>query len=113
MPSLPRSRATRMALAAACLVFFGLYIYVVLTVWRADWLQDQGDRQSLEASARLEPWDARTHWLLGRYFFNGSQDATRALASFHRAVKLDPFEGRYWLDLAAADEVAGDTRESE
>ena len=91
-----------MALAGACLVFFGLYIYVVLRVWRADWLQDQGDRHSLEASARLEPWDARTHWLLGRYFLNGAQDEPRALVNLHRAVKLDPFEGRYWLDLAAA-----------
>ena len=103
----------QMAFAAACLVFVGLYIYVVLTVWRADWLQDQGDRQSLEASARLEPWDARTHWLLGRYFLNGAQDETRALVSLRRAVKLDPFEGRYWLDLAAAGEVGGDTRETE
>ena len=91
----------------------GFYIYTVLRVWRADWLQDQSNRQSLEASARLEPWDARTHWLLGRYFLNGLQDETRALASLHRAVKLDPSEGRYWLDLAAASEVGGDPRETE
>jgi tetratricopeptide (TPR) repeat protein len=30
-----------------------------------------------------------------------------------RAVQLDPFEGRYWLDVAAATELAGDARGSE
>jgi len=87
------------------IVFLGLYFLTVIRVWRADWLQDQHDQQSLEASAQLEPWDARTPWLLGRYFLNGAQDQTRALANFKRAVNLDPFEGRYWLDLAATYEV--------
>src|ERR1700730_2458393 len=113
MDSLVSSRLARIATAPTCALLICFYVYTVLRIWRADWLQDQHDQQSLEASARLEPWDARTHWLLGRYFLNVTQDQTRALACFHRAVKLDPFEGRYWLDLAAADEVAGDTRESE
>jgi len=113
MSSSPKSRATQIGIAAACLIFLGLYLYTVLAVWRADWLQDQGTRQSLEASARIVPWDARTHWLLGSYFLNVSQDQTRALANFDRAVQLDPFEGRYWLDVAAATELAGDARGSE
>src|SRR5438552_10517264 len=108
MSSFPGARTVRAGTIAACFIFVGLYIYVVLRVWRADWLQDQGDQQSLEASARLEPWDARTHWLLGRHFLNGSQDPIRALANLNRAVKLDPFEGRYWLDVAAAHEVANE-----
>src|SRR3984893_86159 len=106
MVSLVSSRPARIATAATCALLICFYVYTVLRIWRADWLQDQHDQQSLEASARLEPWDARTHWLLGRYFLNVPQDQTRALANFHRAVNLDPFEGRYWLDLAAAYEIA-------
>ena len=113
MSSFLTSPKARTATALVSFVFLGLYIYVVLRVWRADWLQDQGDQQSLEASARLEPWDARTHWLLGRHFLNGSQDPIRALANLNRAVKLDPFEGRYWLDVAAAHEVANEAGETQ
>jgi tetratricopeptide (TPR) repeat protein len=107
-----KSGPARIGISATCIVLAGLYIYTVLRIWRADWLQDQRNQQSLEASARLEPWDAQTHWLLGRYHFNGAQDQTRALTNFQRAVKLDPYEGRYWLDLAAAYEVANDPNAS-
>jgi tetratricopeptide (TPR) repeat protein len=113
MSSFVRSRPARIATAAIFVVLIGFYVYTVLRVWRADWLQDRHDPQSLEASARLEPWDARTHWLLGMYFLNAAQDQTRALAHLNRAVELNPFEARYWLDLAAANEVANNLGENQ
>lgn len=103
----------RIGTAATCLVFIGFYVHTVLDIWRADWLQDQGDRLSLEASAHLQPWNAGTHWLLGRYFLNGAQESSRAVASLNRAVELDPYEARYWLDLTEAYEVEGAVADSE
>jgi len=47
--------------------FYWFLRHTVLDIWHADWLQDQGDRLSLEASAHVQPWNAGTHWLLGRY----------------------------------------------
>ena len=105
MISFVKSRPARIAGAVTCALLVCFYIYTVLRLWRADWLQDQHDQASLEASVRLEPWDARTHWLLGMYFLNAAQDQTRALAHLNRAVELNPFEARWWLDLAAANEV--------
>jgi hypothetical protein len=113
MGSFVSSRLARIATGATCALLAGFYIYTVLRIWRADWLQDRRDPQSLEASARLEPWDARTHWLLGMYFLNAAQDQTRALAHLNRAAELNPFEARYWLDLAAANEVANKPGESQ
>src|SRR5690242_19768182 len=84
-----------------------------MTVWRADWLQDQRDQQSLEASSRLEPWNAETHWLLGRYFLNGIQDTNRAVAYLDRAVQMEPYDARYWLDLTEAYQVQGAIADSE
>jgi len=111
--SLIRSRASRIGIAGIAIVLLAVYVSAVIRVWRADWLQDQHDQQSLEASARLEPWDARTHWLLGQYFLSAAQDQTRALANLKRAVSLNPFEARYWLDLAAAYEFANKPDESQ
>ncbi len=107
------SRPIRIGIAAFTLFAFAAYTCVVLTVWRADVMQDRRDRTSLEASARLQPWNARTQWLLGRYFLNGPQDYANALEFLQRAVKLDRYEGRYWIDLAAAHEVRGEASESQ
>ena len=113
MDRLVTSRPIRIGVAVFSIVAFVFYVYAVYSVWRADWLQDQPDRASLEASARLEPWDAQTQSLLGRSFLNGTQDYETALMFLHRAVELNPYEGRYWLDLAVAHEVRGDATESQ
>jgi tetratricopeptide (TPR) repeat protein len=107
------SRPVRIGIAVFSIAVFALYVDAVYRVWRADWQQDQRDRGSLEASAHLQPWDADTQWLLGQYFLNGAQDYENALAHLNRAVELDPYDGRYWLDLAVAHEVRGDTAESQ
>ena len=79
----------------------------MLTLWRADWLQDQQSPQTLEASARLQPWNAETYWLQGRYFLYVAQDFGRSIGSLLHAVELNPHDARYWLDLADAYEVQG------
>jgi tetratricopeptide (TPR) repeat protein len=107
------ARPIRIGIAAFTLLASASYVYVVLSLWRADFLQDHRDRASLEASARLQPWNAQTQWLLGRYFLYSTQDYTNALKSLQRAVELNRYEGRYWIDLATAHEVRGEASESQ
>jgi tetratricopeptide (TPR) repeat protein len=107
------SRPIRIGIAACTLVLFGFYVYAIYSVWRADWLRDQLDQRSLEASANLQPWNAQTQWLLGRYSLNATQDYANALTFLQHAIQLNPYEGRYWLDLAAARQVRGETKESQ
>jgi thioredoxin-like negative regulator of GroEL len=111
--SLVRSRVARVGVSGIFVIIFGLYVYSVLRTWRADWLQDRSDPESLQASAQFQPWDARTHHLLGRYFLYGAQDASKALASLQRAVELNAYDGTFWIDLATAYELAGDSERSE
>ena len=110
---LVRSRLASVGVAAICVISLGFYVHAVHSVWRADWLQDQRDQPSLEASASLEPWNAETHWLLGRYFLNGMQDPSHAAAFLNRAVELNPYDARYWLDLTEAYEIEGSGADSD
>jgi tetratricopeptide (TPR) repeat protein len=107
------SRPVRIGIAAVILVASAFYVYVVCSVWRADWLQGRSDRESLEASARLKPWNAQTQRLLGRYSLNVTQDYTAALTFLQRALELNPYDGHCWLDLAELRQVRGETNESQ
>jgi cytochrome c-type biogenesis protein CcmH/NrfG len=59
----------------------------------------------------LEPENAR-YWhqqgLFYQYDF-AQADLAKAIASFQRATELNPHDANFWLDLAAAYEVAGQT----
>lgn len=108
-----RSRPIRIGIAAVALLVGAFYVYAVYSIWRADWLRGQIDLGGLEASAHLQPWNAKTQWLLGRYSLNVTQDYVAALTFLQRAVELNPYEGRCWLDLAEARQVRGETNESQ
>ena len=110
---LVRSATARTGIACLAAVLLAWYVHIVISVWRADRLQDQGDEQSLEASAALQPWNAETHWLLGRYFLSAAQNSRLGLAHLNRAVELDPYEAGYWLDIAEAYQVKGEPAQSE
>jgi len=106
-------RPVRIFIASAALIVFTLYVGVVCSLWRADWLQDQQDLQSLQASVRFQPWDARTQWFLGRYYLTATQEYAKALPILRHVVELNPYDGRYWMDLATAHEVKGEMNESQ
>jgi tetratricopeptide (TPR) repeat protein len=107
------SRPIRIGIAAIILVASALYVYVVGSVWRADWLRGRIDRGSLEASARLQPWNAQTQRLLGRYSLNVTQDYPAALTFLQRALELNPYDGHCWLDLAEVRQVRGENNQSQ
>ena len=107
------SRPMRIGIAAFATAGVVFYVYVICSVWRADWLRGRIDPGSLEASTRLQPWNAQTQWLLGRYSLNVTQDYAAALAFLQRAIELNPYEGHCWLDLAELRQVRGETNESQ
>jgi len=113
MDHIVSSRPIRIGIAAFTLVVCAFYVYVVYSVWRADWLRGRIDRGSLEASARLQPWSAQTQRLLGRYSLNVTQDYAAALTFLLRAIELDPYDGHCWLDLAELRQVRGENDESQ
>jgi len=62
---------------------------------------------------RLEPANADYHDLLGRKLALSGTSLDEAISEYREAVHLNPYEARYWLDLADAYQFAGRTGEKE
>src|SRR5579864_2320094 len=101
------SRLRRCLFAAVCLAAVGLYIYAIARHYAASRLSAQLDPESLTRAARLEPWNAEPRWELGRYSLFVAQDSAVAVSNLQAAVALNSHVARYWLDLAAGYQVAG------
>src|ERR1035438_9562986 len=108
-----RSRVWRFSFAAACLASVGLYLQFALRAYLASHQAASLDLANIPKAIRLEPANAEYRDLLGRQleFFGASLD--EAISAYRTAVHLNPYEARYWLDLAAAYQVAGRTRSEE
>ena len=65
----------------------------------------------LEKSIWLEPANADYYDLLGRNLSLSGPSLDPAIQNFQTAVRLNPYEARYWLDLAGAYQIAGQTQE--
>lgn len=63
----------------------------------------------LELGVRLSPGNADYRHRLGRYFAFMAGNPQSAIDNFRAAVALNPHDAHYWLDLAGAYQVTGDT----
>jgi tetratricopeptide (TPR) repeat protein len=60
-------------------------------------------------ATEIEPGDARSWYLLGRYFQYSLEDpdGRRAILAYRTALSIDPHDTDAWLDLATAEELEG------
>lgn len=106
-----RSRLRRFCFAVACLIVIGLYLAVAGRAYFAAHLAAKPDLPRIQRAIRLEPSDAEYPALLGRYLALSGASLDEAITNDRMAVHLNPYESRYWLDLAGAYQVAGRTDE--
>ena len=99
--------------AAACFVLIGLYLGLSLRAYLATRLAAVPDVPNLQKAIRLEPANAEYRELLGRNLALSGANLDDAISNYRTAVHLNPYEARYWLDLAGAYQVAGRTSEQE
>jgi hypothetical protein len=99
--------------AAAFFVLIGLYFGLSLRAYLATRLADVPDLPNLQKAIRLEPANAEYRELLGRNLASSGTNLDAAISTYRTAVHLNPYEARYWLDLAGAYQVAGRTSEQE
>jgi tetratricopeptide (TPR) repeat protein len=92
-------------------VLFALLIAVFLSYFsirsaRAAHFAGFETREGLERATHLEPGDARSWYLLGRYWQYNLEDpdAKRAIRAYLSALSFNPKSSEVWLDLAAAYE---------
>src|SRR6266478_1819041 len=65
------------------------------------------DLPSLERAVRFAPGNADYRHRLARYFAFVAASPQTALENYQAATQLNPHQARYWFDLAAAYQVAG------
>ena len=90
-----------------------LYLQFALRAYLASHLAATPDLSNLNKATRLEPSNAEYRELLGRNLALSGASLDEAISDYRTAVHLNPYEARYWLDLAGAYQVAGRTSEQE
>jgi len=104
--------AARILLLVAALAAVGLYLRASSRVYRAFLWAENATPENLKTAARLEPSDAEIRYRIGRYSLL-MQDFPRAIVEMRAAIALNPFDARYWLDLASAYLASDDPAETQ
>ena len=88
--------------------------FIALTVWAGkvylgDVVSRRANAENLGLASQLDPGNSEYHLKLGRLYEYSLTDVnpTRAIEELSRAAQLSPMDAQTWLDLGAAQEVAG------
>ena len=91
-----------------CVGFVAIYCNRVLRVYIAQRsAESSAIVPGLERAIRLVPENAAFPHLLGLQLSVSDRDYDGALANLRKAVALNPYSGRYWLDLASVYQEGG------
>ena len=107
----PLSNRQRWQFAAVVAVFACLYLFLTGREFVASVFAARAELAPLERAVKLSPGNADYRHRLGRYFAFVAGDPQSAIESLRSAVALNPYDARYWFDLAAAYQVTGDIAE--
>ena len=102
-----QSRLRRFSFAAACFVVVALYLQFALRAYLASHLAGTLASPKIQRAIQLEPANAEYRELLGRNLALSGASLDEAISVYRTAVQLNPYEARYWLDLASAYQIAG------
>jgi tetratricopeptide (TPR) repeat protein len=86
-----------------------VYLFLTGKEFAASVFASHAELPQLERAVRLSPGNADYRHRLGRYLAFVVSDSPSASNSLRSAVALNPYDARYWFDLAAAYQVNGDT----
>jgi len=92
-----------------CLGVVSIYLTGVVQTFISERAADSYQIAGLEKAARLAPANAEFAHMLGLQLAESLSTREQAIAELRTAAELDPLIGQYWLDLASAYQVSGDT----
>ena len=92
---------------AGLILFAALYLLLAGVEFAASHFATRTDLADLQRAARLSPGNADYRDRLGRYFTFAAPNPQAALLHYQSAVQLNPHQASYWLDLASAQQLAG------
>ncbi len=88
--------------------FVAVFLFAITLSYAAYRGSRKLDKTHLERAVRWNPLEAEFRVQAGRRSLLVDNDANRAAWWFESAVRLNPYVGRYWLDLATARLELGD-----
>jgi tetratricopeptide (TPR) repeat protein len=106
---IPLTPARKISLVLASALLLGGYLWFVSREWGGAYFSGRPDLASLQRAVRWQSGNADYRHRLGRYFFLIQRSPEDAVQSFRAAVGLNPYQARYWFDLAGAYQWLGDT----
>jgi len=89
------------------LIVAGVYLLFAARAFVAAHLATKPDPSDIQQAIRIEPSNAEYRAVLARNLALSVENLDEAIADFRIAVQLNPYESRYWLDLAGAYQLAG------
>lgn len=106
----PATTAGRGAFVGVALAVTVYLAYFSVRTARATYYTERQTLSGYERATQTEPENPRNWYLLGRYLQYSFEDANpqRAIASYRKALELDPGSTPAWLDLAATYESEGE-----
>jgi hypothetical protein len=104
------NRSLQVFFCLGCIAIALFYGWSVTRAYLASRLASPPAELSLQRAMALEPENALYPYTLGQYLMLGVQRIDGAVAPLQRATELNPHNSTYWLDLALAYYLAGDTR---
>jgi tetratricopeptide (TPR) repeat protein len=103
------SERQRRQLAAGLALLALVYLALAAKEFAASVFASHSDLAKLERAVQLSPGNADYRHRLGAFLAFGAGDPQGALENYRAATALNPYNASYWLDLAAASQVTGDT----
>jgi len=86
------------------------YLALAGSQFLATWLAEKPDLRSLQAALTLAPGNAQYRYRLGRLYWS---DPRLAGEFYKSAVALNPYDSRYWFDLASAEKMLNHPNQQE
>jgi hypothetical protein len=108
-----RTLVRRYVFGVVCFVLIGLFVFYSGREYFAAHLAANPDVPNIQRAIQLEPSNAEYRELLGRNLALSGASLDEAISNYRMAVYLNPYESRYWLDLAGGYQVTGRIREQE
>ena len=102
------SPARKISLIVASLLVLAGYLWLAGREFGAAYFSGRPDLASLQRAVRWQSGNADYRHRLGRYFFLIQRSPEAAAQCFRAAVALNPYQARYWFDLAGAYQLLGD-----
>jgi hypothetical protein len=106
---IPLADRRRWLFPSSVIVLAASYLLLTGTEFVASWFASRKDVGSLERAVRLSPGNADYQDRLGRYHSFVEANPQAALDNFETAAKLNPYGANFWLDVASARHVAGNS----